>query len=170
MLLALLLSAAEAQPVVRTPAPATSIPARDEAAAVIKAIGDVYAVISGPAGQKRDWARMKNLFTPDARLYAVGSSGLRGGSLDDYIANSGPSLERVGFTERELTRRLEIFGNVAQVWSSYQGTSSDGSVNVRGINSFQLARQPDGRWLVHSILSQAETPGLRIPADMEGRR
>jgi hypothetical protein len=157
------------QPVVRTPPPATSIPARGEDAKVIATIADVYAVISGPAGQRRDWARMKTLFTPDARLYAVGARGLQGGSLDDYISRSGPSLEKVGFTERELTRRIEIYGNVAQVWSSYAGTSTDGSVNVRGINSFQLARQPDGRWLVHSILWQAENPALPLPRDMEAR-
>lgn len=133
------------------------------------AVGRVYAVISGPAGQPRDFARMKSLFTPDARLYAVGSRGLQGGSLDDYIAKNGESLAKVGFTERELTSQVQIFGNVAQVWSSYAGTSSDGSVNVRGINSFQLARQPDGRWLVHSILWQAANPQLPLPPHMERR-
>jgi hypothetical protein len=112
---------------------------------------------------------MKTLFTPDARLYAVGQRGLQGGSLDDYIEKSGPLLEKVGFTEKELTRRIELYGNVAQVWSSYAGTSTDGSVNVRGINSFQLARQPDGRWLVHSILWQQERPDLKLPSDMEAR-
>jgi hypothetical protein len=143
--------------------------ARVEDIAIRRAVADVYAVISGPAGQKRDFARMKSLFTPDARLYAVGSKGLQGGSLDDYIARNGPSLEKIGFTERELTSQVQIFGNVAQVWSSYAGTSSDSSVNVRGINSFQLARQPDGRWLVHSILWQAENPQLPLPTHMERR-
>ncbi|WP_300975386.1 hypothetical protein [Sphingomonas sp. LHG3406-1] len=140
-----------------------------EEALIRQAIADVYAVISGPAGQKRDFARMKSLFTPDARLYAVGRNGLQGGSLDDYVAKNGSSLEKVGFTERELSSRVQIFGNVAQVWSSYAGTSTDGSINVRGINSFQLARQIDGRWLVHSILWQAETPALPLPKDMEAR-
>jgi hypothetical protein len=143
--------------------------ARIEDIAVRAAVAEVYAVISGPAGQKRDFARMKTLFTPDARLYAVGARGLQGGSLDDYIARNGPGLEKVGFTERELTGQVQIYGNVAQVWSSYAGTSTDGSVNVRGINSIQLARQPDGRWLVHSILWQAATPQLPLPPHMERR-
>jgi hypothetical protein len=171
MLLALLLAAA--QP---APAPAANPIAPPERTSIVadkdaigRAIADVYAVISGPAGQKRDFARMKTLFTPDARLYAVGQRGLTGGSLDKYIEKSGPFLEKVGFTEKELTRRIELYGNVAQVWSSYAGTSTDGSVNVRGINSFQLARQPDGRWLVHSILWQAENPVLPLPQDMEAR-
>ena len=169
MSFAIFLALAATQPVVRTPPPLTTIPARGEEAKIIKAVADVYAIISGPAGQKRDFARMKTLFTPDARLYAVGQRGLQGGSLDDYIEKSGPLLEKVGFTEKELTRRIELYGNVAQVWSSYAGTSTDGSVNVRGINSLQLARQPDGRWLVHSILWQQERPDLRLPADMEAR-
>jgi hypothetical protein len=157
------------------PAPAPAAAAKPvgtvavEEAAIRAALADVYAIISGPAGQKRDWARMKSLFTSDARLYAAGRAGLRGGSVDDYIANNGPNLEKVGFTERELTTRVQMYGNVAQAWSSYHGTSTDGTVNIRGINSFQLARQPDGRWLVHSILWQQERPDLRLPADMERR-
>jgi hypothetical protein len=169
MSLFLALALAASQPAARTPPPLSSIAAQGEEGKIRAAIADVYAVISGPAGQKRDFARMKTLFTPDARLYAVGQRGLQGGSLDNYIERSGPFLEKVGFTEKELTRRMEIYGNVAQVWSSYAGTSTDGSVNVRGINSFQLARQPDGRWLVHSILWQAENPSLPLPRDMEAR-
>ncbi|NJC05417.1 ketosteroid isomerase-like protein [Sphingomonas kaistensis] len=176
-LIAALALAAQLPPGVRPPPPvithAPGTPAQRAATAddiaVRAAIADVYAVISGPAGQPRDFARMKSLFTPDARLYAVGTRGLQGGSLDDYIAKNGDSLAKVGFTERELTSQVQIFGNVAQVWSSYAGTSTDGSVNVRGINSFQLARQPDGRWLVHSILWQAANPQLPLPPHMERR-
>lgn len=163
MALALLL----AQPSPSADLPAATRSAMTDQAAIGRAIEEVYAVISGPAGHPRDWARMKTLFTPDARLYAIGTRGMQGGSLDDYIARAGPQLVKVGFTERELARRVETYGNLAQVWSSYAGTSSDGTVNVRGINSFQFARQSDGRWLVHSILWQAERPDLPLPSDME---
>ena len=171
MSLLLALAFAAGQPAAAAPpaAPAGMTRAQDEYA-IARAIGDVYAVISGPAGKARDWERMKTLFTSDARLYAISTRrGLSGGTLADYIANNGPVLERIGFTEKELARRVEIYGNLAQVWSSYQASSSDGSVNMRGINSFQLARQPDGRWLVHSILWQQENPSLKIPSDMEAR-
>jgi hypothetical protein len=167
----LALSMALGQPVAApasAPAQTATTRAADEAA-IARAVEDVYAVISGPAGQARDFARMKTLFTADARLYAVGSRGLQGGSLDDYISRSGPFLAKVGFTEKELVRRIEVYGGVAQAWSSYHGTSTDGTVNFRGINSFQFVRQPDGRWLVHSILWQAETPSLPLPRDMEDR-
>lgn len=157
-------------PVIVAPVPTPGqVRATNEDLAVRAAVADVYAVISGPAGQKRDWARMRSLLTPDARLYAIGARGISGGSLDDYITRNGPNLERIGFTERELRSQVQQFGNLAQVWSSYHGTSTDGTVNIRGINSFQLARQPDGRWLVHSILWQAESPSLPLPEHMEAR-
>jgi hypothetical protein len=140
-----------------------------EAAAIDRRLGEVYAVISGPAGEERDWDRMRTLFTDDARLYAITPSGLSGGSVEDYITRSGPFLTRSGFSERQLARRVEIYGNLAHAWSSYEGsfTEPQGAPgSVRGINSFQLMRQSDGRWLVHSILWQAETPDDPLPADM----
>lgn len=138
-----------------------------DAEGINAAIQAVYAVISGPAGSPRDWNAMRAMFTPGAKLQAITAKGLWGGTVEDYIAKSGPTLTQSGFTERELARRVEVYGNLAHAWSSYAGTSADGKINVRGINSFQLVRQPDGRWLVNSILWQPESPALPLPADME---
>lgn len=146
---------------------ATSIVAPAERAAIQSAIHDVYAVISGPPGAPRDWARMRTLFTPDARLVAITGNGLRGGTVDDFIRDSGPGITKSGFVERELSNRMEVYGGLAHVWSSYSGISGDGKINVRGINSFQLHRQPDGRWKVFTIFWQAENPSLPLPANME---
>ncbi len=146
-----------------TPA-ASSINAAD-AAAIDTVIDQVYAVISGPPGQKRDFDAMRAMFAPGATLKVIGPKGVRGGSLEDYIRQSGPILEKEGFTETELGRRVEVYGNLATVWSSYAGRTASGSFNERGINSFQLVRV-DGRWLVASILWQEETPQFPLPADM----
>ena len=35
-------------------------------------VAAVYDVISGPAGQKRNWDRMRTLFVPDARMIPTG--------------------------------------------------------------------------------------------------
>ncbi len=123
----------------------------------------VYDVISGPAGQRRDWDRMRSLFTVDARLMPKGSRGLRIGSVEDYITVNGGSLERDGFFEREVARRVEQYGDIAHVFSTYEARrTADGPVFMRGINSFQLVRH-DGRWWVVSIMWQAETPQTPIP-------
>ncbi len=55
----------------------------------------LYDVISGPAGQQRDWDRMRNLFVPGARLipavYRPDSvPTLRQLSVEDYITRAGP--------------------------------------------------------------------------------
>lgn len=142
------------------------------AGAIDSALNAVYGAISGPVGQARDWDAMRALFTPDARLTAITPHGLMGGTVEDYIAKSGKTLVEAGFTERQLARRLEVYGDLAHAWSSYEGsfTKPDGSPgSVRGINSFQLVRQPDGRWLVQSIFWQAETPGNPLPEDLAGK-
>jgi hypothetical protein len=124
----------------------------------------VYDVISGPAGQKRDWNRMRSLFTANARLMPKGMAGLRSGSVEDYITASGPQLEENGFIEREIARRVEQYGDIAHVFSTYEARNrADGPVIMRGINSFQLVRHA-GRWWVVSIMWQAESPQTPIPA------
>ncbi|MDQ3479217.1 MAG: nuclear transport factor 2 family protein [Pseudomonadota bacterium] len=149
--------------------PAASPVSAADAAAIDQTIRDVYAIISGPPGQKRDFARMRTMFAPNALLRFIGPNGIRGGTLEDYIAKSGPTLEKEGFTERELGRRVEVYGNLAQVWSSYDGRTATGTFQTRGINSFQLVRI-NGRWLVASILWQQETPAFPLPAGMIGER
>lgn len=154
-----------------TPAASLATPASSaDTASIDAALDSVYGAISGPAGQARDWVRMRSLFTPDARLTAITSKGLRGGGVEDYIRTSGPLLTSSGFTERQLARRIEVYGNLAHAWSSYDGTSTDGKFKVRGINSFQLVHQADGSWKVFSILWQQETPDFPVPADMIGER
>src|SRR5205823_6522022 len=52
-----------------TPAPAAN-PA--DVNSIDSIIAAVYDVISGPAGKKRDWDRMRSLFVPGARLIPTG--------------------------------------------------------------------------------------------------
>ncbi len=135
--------------------------------AIMKA---VYDVISGPAGQKRDWDRMRSLFLPNARLMPAvprpsGGTGVLVWSVDDYIALAGPGLERNGFFEREIHRVSESYGPVLHLFSTYESRrlATDETPFVRGINSFQLLKDGD-RWWVVSIFWQGETPALPIPA------
>ncbi len=133
--------------------------------AIVKAL---YAVISGPKGQARDWNRMRSLFIPDARLIPSvnrqpAGRGLAVLSVNDYIATSGPFLVDTGFREREVARRIEEFGSVAHVFSTYESfRDTETTAFMRGINSIQLFN--DGtRWWVVSVFWDAERPGLQIP-------
>ncbi len=106
---------------------------------------------------------------PNALLRVIGPKGVRGGTLEEYIVRNGPILEKEGFTEQELGRRVELYGNLATVWSSYDGRTASGSFHERGINSFQLVKV-DGKWLVASILWQEELKEFPLPQDMIVKR
>ena len=158
---------AQAAPVPH-PVVLTVPPAKPEDVASIDAIlAALYDVISGPAGQPRDWNRMRSLFVPGGRLMPTGvrpdgSVVVRLMEVNDYIATSGPMLERVGFNEREITRRVEQFGHIAHVFSTYEGRMQTESTVMRGINSIQLMN--DGtRWWVVSVYWEAESPSNPLP-------
>ena len=132
-------------------------------------IAALYEVISGPAGQQRDWDRMRNLFVPGARLipavYRPDSvPTLRQLSVEDYITRAGPMLEKNGFFETEIARQVDQYGGVVQAFSTYESRhkAEDPAPFVRGINSIQLFN--DGqRWWVVTVLWEAERPGNPIP-------
>jgi hypothetical protein len=143
---------------------AAAVPPAD-LAGIDQAIRGVYEVISGPPGQKRNFDRMRAMFAPGATMKAIGPKGLRGGSVEDYITRNAAILEKEGFTERELGRRVEVWGGLATAWSAYDGRTANGSFHERGINSFQLVKI-DGKWLVASILWQEATPDNPLPAEL----
>jgi hypothetical protein len=149
--------------VVVTQSPVTASPA--DVASVDAIMRAVYEVISGPAGAKRDWNRMRSLFTSNSRLMPLAPNGLRSGTVEDYINSSGPMLERDGFFEQEIARKVEQYGDIAHVFSTYQARrTATGPVFMRGINSFQLVRH-GGRWWVVSIMWQQEAPQRPIPPE-----
>ena len=152
MIATLLLAAAAAAP----PADLAGIDA---------AIRGVYDVISGPPGQKRDFDKMRAMFAPGATMKVIGPKGLRGGTVEDYISRNAEILEKDGFTERELGRRVEVWGDLATAWSAYDGRTANGSFHERGINSFQLVKI-DGQWRVASVLWQEQTPEKPLPAEL----
>ena len=83
--------------------------------------------------------------------------------VNDYVASSGPLLVEKGFHERELARRTEQFGNIAHVFSTYEGTVEGEQHPMRGINSLQLMN--DGkRWWIVSLMWEGENPKLSLPA------
>lgn len=129
----------------------------------------LYEVISGPAGQRRDWDQFRQLFRSEARLNAMGKD--REGkprfstmAIEDYIRNAGPNFEQNGFFEREISRITEQYGDMVHVFSTYESRRTiDGEVFSRGINSIQLI-QKDGRYWIVNILWNSESADQPIPA------
>ena len=164
------ISGSAAGPVLTMSCTTDSIPADPKDVSSIDGIiAALYDVISGPAGQKRNWDRMRTLFIPEARMMPTGkrpdgTHTRRVLSVEDYINASGPVLEKNGFFEREIGRKVDQFGSIVQVFSAYDSkrTLADEKPFTRGINSIQLWY--DGsRWWIVSIFWQSETPETPIP-------
>ena len=112
-----------------------------------------YEVVSGPAGQPRQWARDSSLHHPAAQIMIV-----REGAQGEPEANvitlaqfhaSSRSIEENGFFEYEIHRETRQFGAVAQVWSTYEWkTTMDGPVGGRGINSLSLFHDGTRWWFI----------------------
>ena len=151
---------------------AAQVPAarREDVKSRAALLAAIYDVISGPAGE-RDWNRFRSLFVPQARFTAVGrkpdgsvSVTLLG--VDEFIGMAGAVFKSQGFYENAIVNRVQTFGNVSQVFSSYQSRNEKGGKPFeRGINSIQMF--DDGkRWWVLSILWDTERPGNPLPKAM----
>lgn len=125
-------------------------------------VDEMYAIISGPAGP-RDWSRQANCFLPEARqvrtfLDAEGRPAMTIMGLDDYARDVTPYFAANAFHEVETGRRIDLFGNMAHVWSAYEARTSpdDAEPERRGINSIQLFRHPELGWrIIHMIWDNA---------------
>ena len=138
-------------------------------------VNAVYNVISGGKGQARDWDRMRSLFVPDARLIpSTAASAANGGTahsdaifltVDGYIERSSGRMTNDRFFERSIHNEMEQFGNIVQIWSTYESrhNADDAAPFARGINSFQLLKDGD-RYLVVNIFWDSETATKPIPA------
>jgi hypothetical protein len=135
---------------------------REDVESIEGIVKAMYEVISGPAGE-RDWERERTLLHPSARLMPTRVEG--GGALVDvfdcegYITSRTPFFAANDFYEIEIAHRVERFGNIAHVWSTYEGRRSpdDPKLLLRGINSIQLFHDGD-RWWVMSVMWDNERP------------
>ena len=132
-----------------------------------------YDVISGPPG-KRDWERERSLFLSGARLVPTtksagttnpdGTTSPQVMDVEGFIERTREYVERDGFFEKEIARRVDRYGDIAHVWSTYESRhkEDDSEPFMRGINSFQLYY--DGRrWWILTIYWQHESASNPIP-------
>lgn len=124
-------------------------------------ISTLYAVISGEKGEARDWDLMKFLFHPDAKLIPSGKNKegvykVRYMTVQDYIDSSGKWLIENGFFEKEIHRQTNTFGNITQVFSTYEAFQSerDAEPFMRGINSIQLLNDGNRWWIINIYWTQ----------------
>jgi hypothetical protein len=133
-------------------------------------IAAAYGGISGVAGEKRDWDRERSLYYPGARLIPTAKPGANDAlapqilDIEGFIARVEPYFAEHGFFEKEIARRTEQFGRIAQVWSTYESrhNADDPEPFMRGINSIQLFHDGN-RWWILNIYWQQESVEHAIP-------
>jgi hypothetical protein len=128
-----------------------------------------YVAISGPPGQVLNLDRFRSLFLSQAQLISVsvkdGQSVARAMTLSEFTDMLTARIGKDGHLEHEIAQRIEVYGNIANVWSSYESRKTPDDPHVtRGINSIQLMN--DGkRWWITGAQWQHETAETPIPAE-----
>jgi hypothetical protein len=153
----------------------TQVPAAkpEDVKSIDSILAALYNIISGPAGD-RDWNRFRSLFLPGASLTSAGKDRdggirVRPRTVEEYVKGAGGYFSQHGFFESPIVSRVQTFGNVAQVFCSYESRgAADEAPFARGINSFQLAH--DGkRWWIVSILWDEERPDNPLPREFAAK-
>src|SRR5690349_14290629 len=126
-----------------------------------------YEVISGPAGTPRQWERDRTLYIAGVRFVAIekehGKTTARVMDHEQFVRQADAGMVKGGFFEREIHREVRRYGDLAQVFSTYEWRqTSDGPVGGRGINSIE-AYFDGKRWWIASATWQEETPENPLP-------
>jgi hypothetical protein len=143
-----------------------SIAEQRDRAGIGAAVDEMYAMISGPRGP-RDWSRQANCFHPEARqvrtwIDEAGRPTCRIMGLADYARDTTPFFAEHDFFEIETARRIDLFGNIAHVWSAYEARKAldDAEPERRGINSIQLFKDAERGWRIMAMIWDNEREGV----------
>ena len=154
---------------------AASRPSDSDGFSVDAIIAALYASVSHGEDGQPNFDRMRSIFLqvgmlippkdPRGELFTV----LNPDGFEERVRKSIAAGKQKGdptsFFESEAARKQDCFGNVCQVFSTYESrhAPSDEKPFVRGINSIQLVN--DGRrWWIASVVWDTEKADKPIPA------
>jgi hypothetical protein len=133
-------------------------------------ITDLYEVISGPSGE-RNWKLFRSLFHDNATMGAIRLTSENKREFvyftpEEYIKRNDPFFKTNHFYEKELGRKVNRFGGIAQVFTAYEyRLNYNQKIRVRGVNCIQLVFEK-GRWYINNIIWEEENTNNKIPAEM----
>lgn len=154
--------------IVRSDDPVSSQRTAD-AAAIAGIVRTFFAAFTSGPGSVARLDALRRVFLPDAVIVRTCGGEPAVYAVDSFINPrqallSGGTL--VEFSEWELRGHTEVFGDIAQHFSSYAKTGvQDGApFTGRGMKTLQLVRTTDG-WRISAAAWDDERDGLTIAGD-----
>ncbi len=116
-----------------------------------------YDVISGSSNDPWEFERDKYIHSKNAVIIRLDENGkAESHSLEAEYIPLGLSPKE-DFYEKELKRKVNQFGRIAQVWSAFEiRNNPEIATNIRGLNSIQLHYEKD-RWWIDSWTCEMES-------------
>lgn len=122
-------------------------------------------IVSGKEGAERDWEAFRQLFAADAHISvlvhdSLGRGHLRSYTLEEFVRLGMQYYETDGFIEYEITKTVNEYNGIAQVFQSYYAKELE--VEEHGVNSYQLVYDGN-RWWITSLLWVSDRNGVKLP-------
>ncbi len=132
-------------------------------------INSLYDCISFKKGERPDLQKLKKLSIDEARLIRTTKDSYELMSVVDFINSFNTRIDAgafIEFREYEIKRKIEMFGGIAHVFSTYQTDfeTQGGKLKARGINSIQLIEM-NNEWKVVNIFWYNEDEENKIPEE-----
>jgi len=151
---------------------------RPDGSSVDAIVAAMYQSVSHGPEDEPNWKRMHEIFLPvgvlippkrpDATEFAVLDVDAFQERVRKGMAAAKERGDSTAFFESEVARKTDCYGNVCQIFSTYEGRHAPGDEKpfVRGINAIQLVK--DGkRWWIASVAWDTEKEGNPIPKEYE---
>ncbi|HYC55619.1 MAG TPA: nuclear transport factor 2 family protein [Candidatus Binatia bacterium] len=131
-----------------------------------EAVAALYRAISFTDGRGPDWDALRRLMHPQAHFGPAGAA-FSYPTVEEFVERAAKGMASLqSFDEIGLAQRVEQFGRIAHVFTSYRTIVNGGGVSERGINSMQFVRDGDS-WRCLSMIWDVESASLALPADMQ---
>ena len=134
-----------------------------------KVVNKLYSNLTFEKGKSPTLAKLKDIFYGKGLMVNNSGDDPKSYTLEEFssIVNGQVKAGKVkAFKEGELSSKVELFGKVAQCFSTYESgyilAGRDDYVTKRGINSIQLIKKY-GKWFIVSVTWNEENEELKIP-------
>jgi hypothetical protein len=135
--------------------------------ALDKTVKELYQCICFKKGQKPKLKKLKALFFEEGKLVNNNGETPQAFTSEKYITVFQEKIFQTKvteFSEKEVFSKTEIFGKIAQRFSTYETryVVAGSKYFSQGINSIQLLKI-NGKWLVTSLIWNNQSKTLKIP-------